>query len=232
MRCQDFEQLLNERLDAREEIASGVDRALDEHASGCASCRAVAERYQVLAQAIRALGPAPTAPAGFADRFMARHEASLPRAARTLRLPSLAWPLTVAAAAAAVVVVGLLGFRAGRVPESRPSPRVVEAIDPRKVTDALADATSAAWELALETSAPATRIGRDVLDSAVAPSEDPAPPLANDQSDAPDVLKHLGGRVNDRLRPISGTARHAFEFLLGPADEPAPAVPPPPAGGM
>ncbi len=173
--------------------------------------------------ALVALGPPPAPPEGFADRFLERWQATCPRPARPWRLLRAAGPL---AAAAAVLVAVLLGLRVGRVRAPGPAttpPPVVEAIDPRKVTDALADATSAAWDLALETSAPATRVGRDVIDAAVADEEGAAPPSGGVLPD-PDVLRRVGERVTDGVRPLSGTARHAFEFLLGPA---APASAPP-----
>src|SRR5262245_12706097 len=112
MRCQDFERILNERLDARGETAPEDDRALDAHAAVCASCRSVAARYQTLRAALLALGPPPAAPEGFADRFLERWEASRPQPARTWRLVRSAWPL---AAAAAVLVAVVLGLRVGRV---------------------------------------------------------------------------------------------------------------------
>jgi hypothetical protein len=228
MRCQDFERVLNERLDARGAVEPGIDRALDAHAAACASCRAVAARYQTLRAALLALGPPPAAPDGFADRFLEHWEAIRPRPARPWRLVRSAWPL---AAAAAVLVAVLVDLRTGRIPARGPAtspPPVVEAIDPREVTDALADATSAAWDLALETSAPATRVGRDVIDAAVADDEGATPPADGVLSD-PDVLRRMGERVNDGMRPLSGTARLAFEFLLGPASA---AAAPAPARGI
>jgi hypothetical protein len=34
---------------------------------------------------------------------------------------------------------------------------------------------------------------------------------------AAEVLGAVGERVNEKVRPLSGSARHAFSFLLGPA---------------
>jgi hypothetical protein len=41
-------------------------------------------------------------------------------------------------------------------------------------------------------------------------------------SSSRDVLQQVGERVSAGVKPISGSARHAFSFLLGPPPEPAP----------
>jgi hypothetical protein len=76
----------------------------------------------------------------------------------------------------------------------------------------------------------AARLGDEVLDETV-PSirlPDPVAPSA-------EALKGLGNRIATGVRPLSGSARHAFSFLLEPAlgtkDEPAPPAPPKPPSG-
>ena len=95
-------------------------------------------------------------------------------------------------------------------------PAIDPAPDPsatRPLGDSLAEATSATWELAREASAPAARIGRVAWIEAPAPSPaiGVAPP-----SPSPGVLREVGSRVGAGVRPLSGTARNAFGFLLDP----------------
>jgi hypothetical protein len=78
----------------------------------------------------------------------------------------------------------------------------------------VADATAATWDLARETSAPAARIGREVVSSSAFAETGtlalPVPAL-------PFVLPAVGDEVQRGVNPLSGSARHAFGFLLGPA---------------
>src|SRR5262249_32515896 len=87
---------------------------------------------------------------------------------------------------------------------------------PRTLTDALAHAGSATWDLAWQTSAPAARVGREVLDpsSLVEPAE--ALPLSVPVAPPDEVLQAVGDRVNAGVRPFSGAPRQSFGFLLSP----------------
>lgn len=90
------------------------------------------------------------------------------------------------------------------------------------------EATEATIDLAREASAPATRIGREVLEyERSATEEAPSDPDANQEvaSTASEMLHTVGEQVNAGVRPISGSARHAFSFLLGPPSDHAPATP-------
>jgi hypothetical protein len=129
------------------------------------------------------------------------------------------------ALAASLLLMAFLGWRS--LPEA-PGPRPlakteapqVAAAEPPLLTEALATAGSATWDLALETSAPAARLGREFLDAATfgVPSHAPAPvtelalTLPDPQSE---VFRSVGEQVNARVLPFSGTAQHAFGFLLG-----------------
>lgn len=213
MNCDDFERLWNVRLDARGEPDAALEHRLDEHAAGCAACRALAARYRLLTQAIaRVPGLAPSA--GFTERCLAEVSRgyAAPRA-RATRPWHYAVRLAAAACLLAAVAVGF--YRAW----DREEPKVVAAPpEPRALPDALADATSATWDLALEASAPAARIGREVLGSAVEPvSSESRNWLPATAETASDMLHNVGERVNEGVRPLSGSARHAFGFLLGPA---------------
>jgi hypothetical protein len=231
MKCRDFERLINAQLDAREAASAAVERALESHGAACPACRAIALRYQTLRRAIAALGPPPAAPSAFADRFLdhwehANDEAAAP--ARILRF----WPalLPLAAAAALLVAVGL-GVRSGW--PARPGvapPREARVIDPAALSDALAAATAATWELARSSSTPAARVGLEVLDASELTETTAALALPEEVGPTAEILRDRGGPVNEGVSPLARTARQAFGFLLGPVDAPPPAPNPTPHG--
>jgi len=229
--CRDFERAWNERFDVRDAAPAGLERALEAHAAACPSCRALGARYQRLGQAIRTLGPLPAAPAGFADRVLAA-AGDVESRPSSWRIVVRLVPLAAAAAVLAAAVLGLRTWMPRRVPPRAPGAAVaqVRAINPEDLTEALADATSATWDLAREASAPAARVGRQVLSAAELPGTHS--PLVLPASVAPsaEVWQRVGDRVNAGVRPLKGTARHAFGFLLGPSsDDPGP--PPHPRSG-
>jgi hypothetical protein len=211
MSCRDYERLWNELLDARGAPAPALDRALEEHASACPTCRAVSARYQMLRQALRAWGP-PSPPADLADRVLAAHAGEQRRNILTLVRFR---PVLRLAAAAALLVAAVLGLRPALRSPTPPAPTPEVAAAPRPLAEALAEATSATLDLARQTSAPAARLGRRVLETAsVADAEFPVPVEVRPASD---VLQSVGDRVNAGVRPLSGTARKAFSFLLPPS---------------
>ena len=232
MNCSDYERTWNEQLDARGAASPDIERMLEAHAASCPACRAVAQRYRTLRQAIRALGPAPAAPIGFADRFLDRRATRARQASRWSRhaRPAI-WSAALAVAASLAFVLVAGGGR-GWSPFGAPDPMPKPPGEARALAHALADATSASWDLARATSAPAARIGREMLGSAPRLDTAPGPTLSLplDVERASDVLLRVGDRVSAGTRPISRTARHAFGFLLGPAPDDA-NVPPPPADG-
>ena len=162
MKCHDFERLWNERLDARGTPNNATEAAaLEAHAATCPECRAPRMRYLLLepgARRVRPVGP----PAGFADRCLQALDRAveLPRP-RARRAHPCSEPAAVAVGRRSVLAGGrTAGALGGQRPAATP---VVAHPEPELLTDALADATSATWDLALEASAPAARIGRDVL---------------------------------------------------------------------
>jgi hypothetical protein len=211
--CSQTERLFNAWLDARAETPPADVRALVAHAASCPACRAIAARYELLGRALRSWGPGPSPPEGFADRVIAAAHPE-PRV-----LPVSRWRWAAAAAVVVATLVGLRGVIQPRSPERKPIPvtQVVRPeVPPRPLSDALADATQATLALARETSAPAARIGRQVLAAATI---NHSRPLALQPSIEPaaDVLQSVGDGVNQGVRPLSGSARHAFRFLIGPA---------------
>src|SRR5262245_47208243 len=142
--CNEFESLRNEQIDAGTGASVEVERALEQHAATCPVCGPVASRLRALAAAPRAWGPPPVASKGFTDRLLAAYEADR---VRTVRFPVRAasrW-----AAAAAVLVAGLIGLRTAVGPDpvgpnDKPAVVSIEAepsTNPRALSLALADAT-------------------------------------------------------------------------------------------
>jgi hypothetical protein len=220
MNCQDFERIWNEQLDARDAASPEVEQAQEAHAAVCPACQAIARRYVVLRQAIHVWGPPPAAPAGFAERFLRLPGAGVWRPTRRVVLFHRAVGTAAVAAALLLVVVagGLWGWFHPSAPE--------RTLDPQALSTALNEATSATWDLARATSAPAARIGREVLAETKLAGAAP-PPLPVDIDPGSDVLRRVSDGVNAGVLPISGTARHAFGFLLGTV--PVERTPPPPS---
>lgn len=211
MSCQEFERRWQEHLDAR----SAGPPALEEHAASCAACAEIAAGYRTLAASLRVWGPSPAAPEGFADRVWTAW------ANERRRRVSFAVPhATRWATAAAILCAGVLGMRLAWAPRTpAPVPPPLAADGPRPLWRALAEAKLATLELARETSAPAARLGRQVLAS-VRVTEGPALPLPTSLEPPADVLQSVGEGVNQGMRPFSGSARRAFGFLLSPATKP------------
>jgi len=161
----------------------------------------------------------------------------------------LSWVSLAAASTLGIVVARALIERARHNPPMPPtaslakedelhsvgSPSGVRLADSRVLNDALAEATSATWDLALSASEPAARISRQMLDAAIEPDSRPRDlgnrgreaevsvtmptltSLAPDPSAAGTMLQEVGDRLASGVGPLSSTARHAFGFLLGPA---------------
>jgi hypothetical protein len=224
MNCVEFEDRWNEVLDARLVGPSDLEHRLEEHAVSCASCRSISTRYQTLRQAIEALGP-PAAPSAESSAKLLAMMLAAPvpaprRPAR--RLVRFAWvPLATAAALLILVRPGGTTRREPIATPTSPSPSIATPPAPfRPIALALNDARTATIELALEASAPAARIGLEVLgdrESSHDLASNPARRVDGGLAPPPsELIQSVGERLNASVRPISGSARHAFSFLLGP----------------
>lgn len=227
MQCLDFERFWNERLDARESVPPALEQALEAHAAVCPACRQVALRYQTLQQVLRTVACPPAPPADLLPRVLQAWDLDRISVRRKVRIQRMMGPLALAAS---LILTAVLGWR--WLPGD-PRPRPQAPVEPSHragkelpplLTDALATAGSATWNLALESSAPAARIGLEFLDAATLREAAPIPTtpgLALSLPDAQsDVFQSVGERVNAQVLPLSGTARHAFGFLLGaPVDQ-------------
>ncbi len=229
MNCREFEAAWNELLDARSSPAPELERSIEAHALACGTCRASSSRYQTLRQALPAWPPVPSP----SPESMARLRSLTVPAPRRRRLAPVVvrWSaLPLASAAALLLMIRLDGFGPSTAPPIDPEPAHAPApsasASARPLGEALADATAATLDLARQTSAPAGRIGREVLEleaDALAPRPEGEPPVEVDNPGSNDLLRSVGERVNAGVKPLSGSARHAFSFLLGPPPEDAPA---------
>jgi len=229
MNCPDFARLRDEKFDARAAMSPGLD--FDAHAATCPSCRSTAVGYHLLGQALANWPPPPPASAESLARL------------RLLRVPEArpSWPsrhrkaLTGLASAASILALAWIGHSAWKGPVRHdgrnlafapsPAPRPIPS---RPLDAALADATRATVELALAASGPAARIGREALDFqdfCPSPAGSEEPPKAEPLAGPTRLLEAVGERVNAGVRPISGSARHAFSFLLPPVSAPPPTDP-------
>lgn len=224
MTCRDFELLWQERLDRPGWRALEIVRAQDEHATVCPACHAQGLRYQILLGTLAARVDANRAPSpGFADRVLAEFAAEPSRRWVPAFRPAVLARLAVAASVL-LGLIWLIQHRFGpRTPDAPASGVELAAVEmpERPLTEALADVTSATLVLARQTSEPAARLGFSALNASQETEEDHA--------DAPHeptsaLLHRLGESVGEGIRPLGGSARRAFGFLLGPAS--APETPP------
>jgi hypothetical protein len=220
MNCLEFEARWNDVLDARSEGLPDLERDLEAHATTCERCQSISIRYQLLRQAVAVWGPPPVPSIAAVE---ALRRLSFPsRTSRASRHRSRG--LVALAMAAAIFGMAWVSspWWAGRSPKlTEKSPKIAQVAPTRPIEFALEQATSATIDLALKASAPAARIGRDVLnfDQSETPSvpSSPEPDVGSAVAvgSAGDMLQTVG----DRVKPITGSARHAFSFLLGPAPE-------------
>ena len=254
------------------------------HAASCPECRELTTQWRTLRHAIRAWRQPPLPPAGLADRILAAN--SMPQSLQWHVVAAeehkrsfphiLVLVCTLAAGIVLALILPRLEMMLGPSPNGRPAkpPMIADRNqDLHSISDsasgpvtrdafnhALAEATSATWDLARSASEPAARISRDMLD-ATTQSEDDSPDrtsqrqpavggrsvggagsltvrvlsleqLAPDPSAASTVLQQVGDHFSAGVRPLSDTARHAFGFLIGPArDQPGPRTSSPSAKG-
>lgn len=228
MNCRDFESRWNELLDARSIPPAGLEPSMDDHAASCTHCRPLASGYHVLHLAVATLQtPAPS-------------PASLARL-RELRVPPPILPRIIGsgsrrrlaatfAAAAALLALAWLGPYRSWWRTANPAAGLTAGppgAAPASLERALSEAREATIGLALEASAPASRIGRELLDFSRPETETAAVagPVEEIDPEPNDALSSVGERVNAGIRPLPASARHAFGFLIGQPPESAPLPP-------
>lgn len=210
MTCHEFNERWNDRLDLRASAGPETDEALSAHAASCPSCRDRAAGYETLRRAFGSWGATPPSSLALTDRILDARAAEIAAPRATIRLAAFGW----AAAAALLLAAGLGLYRLAGPPATPNAPTLAQPTP--TLSGSLASATAATLDLARETSAPAARIGRLVLASAGTLETDAAD-AATSSDPAASSSFTVFGSVGSGLRPLSGSARSAFGFLLGPA---------------
>jgi len=212
MRCRDTERLWNELLDARDKPRPDLEIRLETHAATCPSCARVATRYRTLREALNAWAPTAIASAEFVERLhnLPHDSPAIVPFSQSRMIARSGW----LSAAAAVVIAVAIGWRVGWFSGAPKTEPPVAQAAPRSISDALAEATSATLDLARETSAPAGRFGRVVLASTSLPEAEPSLSLPVSLVPTAEILEAVGGRIGAGVRPLSGSARQAFGFLI------------------
>jgi len=228
MECADFEARWNELLDERSASALEMLGELHEHAATCDSCRPLALRYQTLLHIVSVESRPPAPRSDFVERCL--EAVARDRAFRISHRPHFAPVRLMSLAAAAVLLLAFLAaFRFAPTAKNpiANAPAVVQpsqTVEDPSLSDALANAGSATWDLARESSGSAAKLGREMFKSASLPP-DSSLFLTVSGPSASDVFKGMSDRVNAGVQPLSATAKHAFGFLIGAAEVDA-TVPP------
>ncbi|MGE3820636.1 MAG: hypothetical protein AB7I30_14580, partial [Isosphaeraceae bacterium] len=161
MNCQEFERLWNETLDRSQSSRAEQNDAIARHEASCPSCRLIGAGYRAIQLLLTEPAPMVEVPQGFAARVLAADAA---QRAWSSRRHALRWLAPLATAALVVVAIspGLL--------DPRTPPRLstinrplAKAVDPGELTAALTDVGVASLSLAREASAPAARVGGEVI---------------------------------------------------------------------
>jgi hypothetical protein len=239
MDCREFDRVWNDWLDARDDRVADRELAREmpearEHARRCAACGRAELGYEALLRALAAWGRDGRAWAGtppeLADRVLAALSSPSPSSrSRPGRRPGFGLALGFAAAAAAAVLALVLAPARRRDEPARPS-APFRGPDSHILEDSLAQAAAATLDLARSASEPAARLGRGAIEAATRAEEitgQEAPETLTsmlrgpiDLAPLPTLLPEIGERVSAGVRPLSSTARRAFDFLRSPSFEP------------
>jgi hypothetical protein len=203
MKCQEFEQIWSELLDAETSARLGAavetaaadsalairEQAALEHALGCKRCGSARVKFETLRRSLRAWnsrtdrGPAPSP--DLVARILAESGLGSRRRPWHRRAALVIGP----ALAAAILALMFLPVpwrldRPGRETRGRSNNPFARGRgqgaargtpDAQVLREALADATEATWDLARTTSEPAARLGREVLGATAQTSDHDAP---------------------------------------------------------
>jgi len=211
MDCQDFESWCRRRFDERRSFASTADAPdVAAHVASCATCRAAIARYGRLEAAIGLWSGTAVPTAGLSDRIVA----AVLHDRRSVSILTIRRRALFATAALLLVALGL-GIRHSLISSRSDAVAVVATPNPPPLPDALAAATTATLDLARKTTEPASRVGGRVIAQAKLPTS-PQLSLSMPVRPASRIISVLGDDVNRGVKPLSGSARNAFGFLLAP----------------
>jgi hypothetical protein len=259
MNCHDFDAAWNEILDAetpdRYAVAAGakgpttgltdLELAARGHAEVCKRCGMAQEQYRTLRRALRAGYSAMSPVAGPSPALIERVVAGAGHPPRRSWASAALHPLTIAVAASVLALLLLPIWRelttkpAARVPAGSIDAASSPQPGSQLLSEAMAEATEATWDLALTTSGPTARLSREMLEvSALAQDQDNANAsgsantlrspltllpsvlrLVTPLRPGSEVLHEVGDGLSAGVRPLSSSAWHAFGFLRAPSFE-------------
>lgn len=211
MDCQAFESWCEQRFDERRSFASIADAPdVAAHVASCSDCQAVASRYGRLEAAIGLWSGTTVLSDGLSDRIVA----AVLDDRRSVSILTIDRRAVFAAAALILVALGL-GIRHSLIATRPGSVEVVTTPNPPPLPDALEAARTVTLDLARKTTEPASRVGSRIIAQAKFPTS-PQLSLSMPVRPASRIISVLGDDVNRGVKPLSGSARNAFGFLLAP----------------
>jgi len=229
--CRDFDRIWNERLDDRTGGEDSPDRtaALDDHAARCEACRCRALIYLELETLSSPWSVIPPPSAAAVDRWQAAAVAvrpltvNFPPAGRRSRWVGIASKAGLAASVAASILIGSRALLPILYP-IEPAPLLRTDKPSRLFEEAFTEATTMTWELAREVSGPAARISSEALGWT---DHRALPPFMSTQHDLTETSVPIQVESPRATHPagvelISGSARHAFRFLIGTTSDDPP----------
>lgn len=208
MNCQEFEDLLQRRLDG--DLASAAD--VDEHLTSCPSCRALEVATVRLERGLRAL-TTEQPPANLAGRIVFDVLSQQRGAQRRRRLA------LVGSLAAGLLLAFLIGrtWPEATPPAPAPQPELVVKVEQppaiAPLNQSVGEAGSALASLLSRTADETMNQGRMLLPDSV-----PAPMMVDDWQptfESPALpLREAGQGVSAGLEPVASSARRAFNLFL------------------
>jgi hypothetical protein len=209
--CESFKESWNEWLDSRPALSEPPPPDLAKHAESCDACRRIAVGLDQLRMALDH-APLPQLEVAQTRLFVEAANAELVAIERRVRVRQAV--VRIGLAASVISAAGSMWFLRTRPLADRGPAQ--ELATSRTLEDVLLDAGEATVDIALSTSEPATRLGRQVLGGAAEGLSDWVPkeaPETNAPPGQPSLLANVGRRFEERVKPISGTAQQAFRFL-------------------
>lgn len=237
--CREFEARLQELLDRRSSLPVAIHPSAERHRAECASCRVKYQQYLLLDRALRSRNePArPFDSVDLTDRVLARAAADEVQSLNRRAIFRTA--IGAAAAAALIAVVSTIqlqsqphtlnnresGTAIVHDNTQKPASIAFTPIPLAPIGDgSISEATSATFDLARLASAPAARIGGELLrmNSDDGNSRKGSFERVSFVRSASKVWRKLGDGVQAGVEPLSNPARRAFGFLIDPNTSPNP----------
>ncbi|MDX2035383.1 MAG: hypothetical protein SFX72_01930 [Isosphaeraceae bacterium] len=215
--CRTVRNAWNDRLDGASR--PGLDLStVEAHLVECSGCREYVEGMRLIEQLLAIAPPESPRPLFHAQLLELAESAVREKRGSINGGTRLAMQLSGVAAG---LVAALLLTRGVLMPPPDPVPvdeSVVAAELSARLPEVLELASAAGIEFVQEASSPAARLGAVVFGS-----EQPAGPELPSAVHVPlpdsgGMIESVGRRVGGGMKPLAGSARKAFDFLLGPVE--------------